>query len=101
CYSALASEEGQMATWAEFAAGTAEVRAQQAPGAPGEWAAFEGGAAQLAAAGERLLFPDIPIAFLGTVSGSGRPRIHPFIPKVVDGRLWAFIVDASPKRHDL
>ncbi|MQA00183.1 MAG: hypothetical protein GEU80_12805 [Dehalococcoidia bacterium] len=90
-----------MATWAEFAEGPAEVREHQTPDAPGEWVAFEGGATALAAAGERLLFEDVPVALLGTVTSDGRPRIHPFIPKVADGRLWAFIVQHSPKREDL
>jgi hypothetical protein len=90
-----------MATWAEFAAGPAEVSEQVTADAPGSWAPFRDGGAALAAAGERLLFDTIPVALLGTVTASGRPRIHPFVPKVVDGRLWAFVVAYSPKRRDL
>jgi len=41
------------------------------------------------------------VAFLATTSSTGRPRIHPFIPLVLDGQLWAFILDTSPKRRDL
>jgi hypothetical protein len=62
------------------------------------WADFERAAPDLAAVGRRLL-PEV--AFLATVSRAGRPRVHPMCPAIVDGRLWAFIMDSSPKRHDL
>jgi hypothetical protein len=67
------------------------------------WAAFAADAADLADAGRRLLEdePGVPgVAFLGTVGADGLPRIHPFIPAVVDGRLWAFVIE-SPKQGDL
>jgi hypothetical protein len=54
----------------------------------------------LAAAGERL-FKRGELALLGTVSAGGRPRIHPFIPRIVGGRLWAFVIGRSPKMRDL
>lgn len=38
---------------------------------------------------------------LATVSASGRPRLHPFVPRVVEGRFAAFIIDSSPKLRDL
>jgi hypothetical protein len=53
---------------------------------------------KIAAAGARLM-PDV--SFLATVSVDGRPRIHPFCPAIVVGRLWAFIIETSPKRRDL
>ena len=92
-----------MAGWAEFAQGPAEVGAGPGTGGgAGVWAPFEPGAAALAEAGERLLSaPPAGINLLGTVSPTGRPRIHPFMPRVVDGRLWAFIVSGSPKERDL
>jgi hypothetical protein len=68
-----------------------------------DWADLEGDEPPIAAAGRRLLEddPGVPgVAFLATVSGSGRPRMHPFIPAVVDGRLWAFVI-VSPKQRDL
>jgi hypothetical protein len=86
-----------MSTWTEFAAGVAEVRSED-----GGWQPFDGGGAALAAAGERL-FAAAPagIALLATVSASGRPRIHPFMPRVVEGRLRAFVITDSPKARDL
>ena len=41
------------------------------------------------------------VAFLGTVSQAGRPRVHPFVPKIVHGELVTFIMDDSPKFGDL
>jgi hypothetical protein len=67
------------------------------------WGEFARGAPALAAAGERLLAdaPAVPgVAFLATVGPNGQPRVHPFIPAIVDGRLVAFIVD-GPKQRDL
>ena len=64
------------------------------------WSEFEGAAPDIAAAGRRLLKLN-DVAFLATVSSSGRPRIHPFVPKIVDDRLVAFIMDSSSKIKDL
>ena len=67
------------------------------------WTEFERSAPEIAAAGHRLLedAPGIPgVAFLATVGNDSTPRIHPFIPAVCDGRLWAFVVE-SPKQRDL
>jgi hypothetical protein len=73
-----------------------------ARGERGHWQPFEGGAFSLAAAGERLLTqPPAGIALLGTVSRDGIPRIHPFMPRVVQGALLAFIEGSSPKFRDL
>jgi hypothetical protein len=58
---------------------------------------------EIAAAGRRLLEDPagIPtVAFLAPVGADARPRIHPFIPAVVGGRLWAFVI-RSPKQRDL
>ena len=52
----------------------------------------------MAEAGRRLL-PEV--AFLATVSTRGRPRVHPFCPAITEGRLWAFVIEKSPKRRDL
>jgi hypothetical protein len=67
------------------------------------WASFSESAPEVADAGQRLLEdePGVPgVGFLATVGSKGFPRIHPFIPAVVDGRLWAFIIE-SPKQRDL
>ncbi len=92
-----------MATWAEFAQGAAEVSWGPGPqGGPGIWEPLQSGGAALAEAGARLLSdPPAGINLLGTISSAGRPRIHPFMPRVVDGRLWAFIGVNSPKARDL
>jgi hypothetical protein len=89
-----------MATWAEFARGSAEVlRAEH--GERGTWEPVEGGASALAEAGERLLGEEPGIALLATVSAGAVPRVHPFMPRILDGRLCAFIVRTSPKLRDL
>lgn len=89
-----------MASWSEFAAGAAEL---SRPGGGGYgWEPFQAGARELADAGERLLMAaPAGINLLGTVSPSQRPRIHPFMPRVIDGQLWAFILTKSPKARDL
>ena len=72
-------------------------------GAGIRWRDFDAAAPEIARAGQRLLEdrPGVPgAAFLGTVGSDGRPRMHPFVPAIVDGRLWAFVID-SPKRRDL
>jgi hypothetical protein len=87
-----------MPTWSEFAASErAEVREGD-----GGWWPLEGGGRLLAEAGERLLSSaPAGIALLGTVSGDGRPRIHPFMPRILDGRLYAWVISGSPKARDL
>lgn len=65
-----------------------------------DWQAFTRAAPEIAAAGERLLDKE-EVAFLATVSASGRPRLHPFVPRIVLGRFVAFIMDSSPKIGDL
>lgn len=64
------------------------------------WSEFEAASPDIAAAATRLLAAE-EVAYLATVSASGRPRIHPFVPRVVDGRLVGFIRDTSPKQYDL
>jgi len=72
----------------------------EADGVCVDWRDFERAAPEIAAAGRRLL-ADNEVAFLATVSASGRPRIHPFVPRIVDGRFVAFIMNTSPKIRDL
>ena len=62
------------------------------------WTDLETEAPELAEAGRRLL-PEV--SFLATVSGGGRPRVHPFCPVITRGSLWAYVIEESPKRRDL
>lgn len=67
------------------------------------WAQLANADPELAAAGARLLSdPDGSpgVAFLATTTARGRPRIHPFIPLILDGELWAFVIQ-GPKQLDL
>lgn len=65
------------------------------------WGDFERAAPVMAAAGRALLYQFGPgLAFLATVRKDGAPRLHPICPVLVDGGLYAFIID-SPKRGDL
>ena len=64
------------------------------------WAEFERTVPEIAFAGIDLLKIS-GVAFLATVSATGRPRLHPFVPRVVEGKMVAFILDASPKITDL
>ena len=55
----------------------------------------------LASTGEALLYQHgVGLAFLGTVTGDGRPRVHPMCPLLTEVELFAFIVP-SPKQNDL
>jgi hypothetical protein len=67
------------------------------------WSEFETAASEIARSGKRLLeeSPGVPgVAFLATVGADGRPRMHPFVPAIVNGGLWAFVI-TSPKERDL
>ncbi|NKC01941.1 MAG: hypothetical protein GKR90_26045 [Pseudomonadales bacterium] len=64
------------------------------------WSHFERECPDIASAGLRLLELN-EVAFLATVSKTGRPRVHPFVPRIVEARLVAFIMDSSPKIKDL
>ena len=64
------------------------------------WSDFAAAAPDIAAAGLRLIDLN-EVALLATVSAEGRPRLHPFVPKIVDGRAVAFILKTSPKKRDL
>ena len=65
------------------------------------WAAFEQAAAELAAEGRRLIHArGDGEALLATVRDDAPPRIHPINVAIVDGGLYAFLLD-SPKRRDL
>ncbi len=64
------------------------------------WNSFRTESPELAEAAARL-FKLNDVAFLATASATGSARLHPFVPRVVEVRLVAFIVDRSPKYTDL
>ena len=66
------------------------------------WSEFERTAHDIADAGNRLLHQcGIGLAFIATTRKDGGPRLHPCCPLIHDGRLYVFVVGASPKRYDL
>ena len=66
------------------------------------WAEFESSAPELATKGRSLLYQyGPPLGYLATVRPDGGPRVHPFCPVIAEGRLWAFILQHSPKGADL
>ena len=65
------------------------------------WGEFNNAQPGLAAAGRGLICQfGVALAFLGTTSKDGAPRVHPIAPQFVDDGLYAFITP-SLKRHDL
>jgi hypothetical protein len=65
------------------------------------WEKFAAMRPDLASAGRDLLYQfGVGLAFLSTVRPDGGPRVHPFSPVLVSGRLLAHIIP-SPKRDDL
>ena len=65
------------------------------------WAQFETQRPDLAEAGRAMLYQyGVGLAFLGTVRADGGPRLHPMCPLLMDGGLYAFLIQ-SPKRDDL
>jgi general stress protein 26 len=66
------------------------------------WGALADDAPELAQAGRELLYQYGPgLAFLATLRADGAPRLHPVCPVIVDGGLYVFVVNRSPKVHDL
>lgn len=63
------------------------------------WNALEEGNAELAAFGVRRFSNGV--AYLGTVSKDGSPRVHPVTPIIGQGRLFLFMEPTSPKGYDL
>jgi hypothetical protein len=65
------------------------------------WGEFGTARPDLAQAGRDLLYQfGVGLAFLSTVRPDGGPRLHPFCPLVIEGRLVAHLIP-SPKRDDL
>ncbi len=63
------------------------------------WQALESSNPELADFGRERFSNGI--AFLGTVTKNGVPRVHPVTPIIGQGRLFLFMEPTSPKGHDL
>ena len=63
------------------------------------WKALEEGNPELAKYGRQRFSNGI--AYLGTVSKHGAPRVHPVTPIIGEGRLFLFMEPTSPKGFDL
>ena len=65
------------------------------------WSEFEQANPDMAAAGRKLIYQfTVGLGYLATVRKDGGPRLHPFCPILMDGRLYGLIVE-SPKQRDL
>jgi hypothetical protein len=66
------------------------------------WGEFAEETPELAARGERLINQfGTGLGFLGTVRKDGGPRLHPVCPVITADGLYVFVLDHSPKYHDL
>ena len=74
------------------------------------WREFAQATPALAALGERMLRVHKDksagslaggLAYLATIRKDGGPRLHPISPALIEARLYAFILNRSPKKHDL
>ncbi len=83
-----------MATWQDLEYGAPEIAVVAAMLWPGITALHRGEPAPPDT-------PCFPIAFLATSRPDGSPRLHPFCPVLVRGRLIAAIPSSSPKGSDL
>jgi hypothetical protein len=63
------------------------------------WGEFEKANSELAQFGASRLHGQV--AYLGTVSKRGLPRVHPVTPIIGHGRLFLFMEPTSPKGADL
>ena len=66
------------------------------------WSEVAAEAPDLVEAGRTLLYQyGVGLGMLATVRKDGGPRLHPVCPVVTHGGLWVFVVNRSPKVHDL
>lgn len=63
------------------------------------WKALEEGNPDLAQYGRQRFSNGV--AYLGTVTSKGAPRVHPVTPIIGQGRLFLFMEPTSPKGNDL
>ena len=66
------------------------------------WGEFKSASPQLAEHGLRLFKQHgIGLGFIATVRKDGGPRVHPCCPALGEEGLYVFVVERSPKLHDL
>jgi hypothetical protein len=66
------------------------------------WGEFKKARPELAAHGERLLKQHgIGLGFIATIRKDVGPRLHPCCPGLGENALYVFVVETSPKLHDL
>jgi hypothetical protein len=63
------------------------------------WTEFEKAAPEMASFGRERM--GLRVMYIGTVRKDGYPRVHPFTPFVVSGRLFVSTEPTSRKGHDL
>jgi hypothetical protein len=63
------------------------------------WKALETDNPELAEFGRKRFSNEV--AYLGTVTKNGAPRVHPVTPIIGQGRLFIFMEPTSPKGYDL
>ena len=66
------------------------------------WSDFAKERPDLAEAGRALIYQHtVGLGYLATVRADGGPRLHPVCPTIAHGGLYLFILNQSPKIHDL
>ncbi len=66
------------------------------------WCDFAREEPELAEQGRNLIYQHgIGLGYLATVRKDGAPRLHPVCPTLANGGLYLFILNKSPKLHDL
>jgi hypothetical protein len=69
---------------------------------PVRWEQFAAQAPGIAESGRALLYQyGVGLGFLATLRADGAPRLHPVCPVVTEGGLYVFVINRSPKVHDL
>ena len=66
------------------------------------WCEFAEEEPELAEHGRALIYQHgVGLGYLATVRKDGAPRLHPVCPTLANGGLYLFILNKSPKFHDL
>jgi len=66
------------------------------------WSEFAEEEPELARHGRALIYQHgVGLGYLATVRKDGAPRLHPVCPTLANGGLYLFILNKSPKLHDL